>query len=73
MSHHSQGSRRNKQKSKGHTRIPHNEIEREALVEMGYVFMEEEVTGAFIITPMLSKSQIDELIEISEQARRKGV
>lgn len=55
---------------KGKTRMPKRLVRREAIMDLGYPFDEEE--DFFVLRIALEKEQIDEVIQISEQYKEGG-
>jgi chlorite dismutase len=55
---------------KGKTRMPKRLVRREAIMDLGYPFEEED--DFFVLTIALEKEQIDEVIQISEQYKDGG-
>lgn len=55
---------------KGKTRMPKRLVRREAIMDLGYPFDEEE--DFFVLRIALEKEQIDEVIQISEQYKDGG-
>lgn len=55
---------------KGKTRMPKRLVQREAIMDLGYPFDEEE--DFYVLRIALEKDQIDEVIKISEQYKEGG-
>ncbi|KAK5119588.1 hypothetical protein LTR85_007417 [Meristemomyces frigidus] len=56
---------------KGKTRMPKRLVRREAILDLGYPFDEEE--DFYVLRIALEKDQIDEVIKISEQYKEGGI